>query len=109
MVLKMVEYDAKDGYYTPTNKHPKPKSLRDSQIYLLSGLLQVGIKNAKILLDALGTPYEVFRAIKKAEFVIPKRGKVKKLIGDIAEIKGFGKTFVEINQKLLTELTEEEN
>lgn len=102
VILKCIEYDKSDGFHIPINIHPKPKSLYEKQIYLLTGLINIGENKAKHLLDELHTPHEIFKSIVKAEFKTPTRGWVPRLVGIFARLKGYGKKFIKDNQSLLT-------
>ena len=66
----------------------KSKFLSDYQVFFIEGLLQCGTKKAKALLKVFDTPQEIIHAILHH----PDK---------ISQIKGFGKKFIEINQKLL--------
>ncbi len=66
----------------------KSKYLSDFQVFFIEGLLQCGTKKAKALLKVLDTPQEIINAILHD----PDK---------ISQIKGFGKKFIGINQKLL--------
>ncbi|MHA1646401.1 MAG: hypothetical protein ACTSVL_02415 [Promethearchaeota archaeon] len=66
----------------------KSKYLSDIQVFFIEGLLQCGTKKAKALLKVFDTPQEIINAILHH----PDK---------ISQIKGFGKKFIEINQKLL--------
>jgi hypothetical protein len=66
----------------------KSKYLSDYQVFFIEGLLQCGTKKAKILLKVFDNPQEIINAI----LHYPDK---------ISQIKGFGKKFIEINQKLL--------
>ncbi len=66
----------------------KSKYLSDYQIFFIEGLLQCGTKKAKALLKVFDSPQEIINAI----LYDPVK---------ISEIKGFGKKFIGINQKLL--------
>ncbi len=66
----------------------KSKYISDYQVFFIEGLLQCGTKKAKTLLKVFDTPQEIINAILHH----PDK---------ISQIKGFGKKFIEINQKLL--------
>lgn len=102
VILKCIEYDKSDGFHIPVNIHPKPKSLYEKQIYLLTGLTNIGEVKAKELLDELHTPHEIFKSIVKSEFKVPTRGWVPRLVGIFAKLNGYGKKFIKDNQSLLT-------
>jgi len=66
----------------------KSKYLSDFQVFFIEGLLQCGTKKAKALLKVFDTPQEIINAILHD----PDK---------ILQIKGFGKKFIGVNQKLL--------
>ena len=66
----------------------KSKYLSDFQVFFIEGLLQCGTQKAKALLKVFDTPQEIINAILHD----PDK---------ISQIKGFGKKFITINQKLL--------
>ncbi|QEE17407.1 helix-hairpin-helix domain-containing protein [Promethearchaeum syntrophicum] len=66
----------------------KSKYLSDYQVFFIEGLLQCGPKKAKALLKVFNTPQEIINTI----LYDPDK---------ISRIKGFGKKFIETNQKLL--------
>ena len=66
----------------------KSKYLSDYQVFFIEGLLQCGTKKSKALLKIFDTPQEIINAILHD----PDK---------ISQIKGFGKKFIETNQKLL--------
>jgi len=75
--------------------------LHQQQIYLLSGLPQIGTALAEELLNKFQTPYEVLVKFAEAEIRISPSGKTKRLLGPLADIKGVGPTIVENIQQLL--------
>ena len=66
----------------------KSKYLSDHQVFFIEGLFRCGTKKAKALLKVFDTPQEIINAILHD----PDK---------IARIKGFGKKFIETNQKIL--------
>ena len=77
--------------------------LDQQQVFLLSGLPQIGTSLAEDLLNTFETPYEVLVKFAEAEVHTSASGKTKRLLGPLAEIKGVGPTIVELTQKLLHE------
>ncbi len=102
VLVKLEEYDKCIGYSKPVNKKPKPKTIYESQIYLLTGLLNIGYNKAVELLVHFGNPINVFNEISKSHFIKPVNGRKKKMISVFSELKGFGPIFVEKNIELLT-------
>ena len=66
----------------------KSNYLSDYQVFFIEGLLHCGTKKAKALLKVFDTPQEIIHTILSD----PDK---------ISQIKGFGKKFIGINQKLL--------
>ncbi|MCB2172912.1 hypothetical protein KQH65_09265 [archaeon] len=77
--------------------------LNQQQVFLLSGLPQIGTTLAEDLLNTFETPYEVLVKFAEAEIHTSASGKTKRLLGPLAEIKGVGPTIVESAQQLLKE------
>jgi Fanconi anemia group M protein len=75
--------------------------LHEQQIYLLSGLPQIGTTLAVELLNTFETPYRVIEELNKAHVHTSTSGKTKRLLGNLAEIKGVGPVIVENAQQLL--------
>ena len=96
--------------YREQAKEERPVQLRSvnrnmpphqQQLFLLSGLPQIGTSLAEELLHNFDTPYEVIREFVEAEIKTSKTGKTKKLLGPLTEVKGVGPTIVEHAQYLL--------
>lgn len=77
--------------------------LHQQQIYLLSGLPQIGSTLAHELLNYFNTPENVFMAFLESEVKASKSGKTKKLLGPLREVRGIGPVIVENAQILLRE------
>lgn len=77
-------------------------SPHEQQMFLLSGLPNIGPILAEELLRHLDTPYSVFEEIAKAEIAKSKSGKTKRLNTPLREVKGVGPIIVENAQQLLT-------
>jgi len=77
--------------------------LHQQQVFLLSGLPQIGTTLAEDLLNTFETPYEVLVKFAEAEIHTSASGKTKRLLGPLSEIKGVGPTIVESAQQLLKE------
>ena len=76
-------------------------SEEDRRVYIIEGLIDIGSKKAKQLIEAFKTPYKVLRAIKQTEILYTKTGNPKGIRGPLANLSGFGWKFVEKNQKIL--------
>ncbi|OLS25409.1 MAG: hypothetical protein HeimC2_18660 [Candidatus Heimdallarchaeota archaeon LC_2] len=83
---------------------PKRLTLREKQEYFVQGLVGVGLKTAKLLLDNLGTPNKITNAITDSTILRTRTGNPKGISGELAEIKGIGVKFVERNKELLTKI-----
>ncbi|MBN2334262.1 hypothetical protein JXL21_01800 [Candidatus Bathyarchaeota archaeon] len=77
--------------------------LHEQQVFLLSGLPQIGTTLAQELLNAYDSPIRVIEEFANAEVRVSKSGKTKKLLGPLAEVKGVGPVIVEKAQRLLRE------
>jgi ERCC4-type nuclease len=77
--------------------------LHQQQVFLLSGLPQIGTTLAEDLLNTFETPYQVLVRFAEAEIHTSPSGKTKRLLGPLAEIKGVGPKIVESAQLLLHE------
>ena len=98
--------------YREQAKEDRPLQLRSvrrdmpphrQQIFLLSGLPQIGTTLAEELLRQFDTPYRVIEEFAKAEILVSESGKTKRLKSPLAEVKGVGPVIVEKAQKLLKE------
>jgi len=77
--------------------------LHEQQVFLLSGLPQIGTTLAQELLTAYETPIRVIEEFANAEVRVSKSGKTKRLVGPLAGVKGVGPVIVENAQRLLHE------
>jgi ERCC4-type nuclease len=77
--------------------------LNQQQVYLLSGLPQIGTTLAEELLNTFENPYQVLVELAGAQIHTSPSGKTKRLLGPLSEIKGIGPTIVENAQNLLKE------
>ena len=96
--------------YREQAKEDRPLQLRSvrrdmppdqQQLFLLSGLPQIGVTLAEELLRSLETPYRVLEELSTAEVKTSASGKTKRLVGPLREIKGVGPVIVESAQRLL--------
>ncbi len=96
--------------YREQAKEDRPLQLRSvrrdmppdqQQLFLLSGLPQIGVTLAEELLRSLETPYRVLEELASAEVKTSASGKTKRLGGPLREIKGVGPVIVESAQRLL--------
>lgn len=83
-----------------TNKQPRPKLLREQQIYFLSGLIELGDVKTLQLLSYFQNPYRVIQWLLMTKIEYTKSGNPKS--PDLPEtLKGFGPQFFLKNQQLL--------
>ena len=103
IVIERIAYreQIKDNMPLLSRKAPKEMSKRDRRSFIIEGLVDIGPKKAKALIDKYRNPYQVFKAIKNTEITYTKTGNPKGLEGPLAELTGFGWKFVEKNKRLL--------
>jgi ERCC4-type nuclease len=75
--------------------------LHQQQVFLLSGLPQIGTTLAEELLRHFDTPYRVLDEFNNAEIRVSESGKTRRLHGPLSDVKGIGPVIVEGAQKLL--------
>lgn len=68
---------------------------------MICKLLGVSNKNADVLIENFGSPFDVFNAILTSQITYTKTGNPKGLTGPLDGIKGFSHKFVAKNKKLL--------
>lgn len=97
--------------YREQAKEERPLQLRSvrrdmpphmQQIFLLSGLPQIGSTLAEELLRRFDSPYRVVEEFANAEVSVSASGKTKRLRGPLAEVRGVGPAIVEGARRLLT-------
>ena len=71
------------------------------QVFLLSGLPQIGTSLAEELLKVFDTPYQIMSELAEAEVKVSKSGKTKRLAGPLKDVKGVGPKIVENAKRLL--------
>ncbi len=86
----------------PKRKVPIKKISRKDQEHFLQGMVQVGSKSAKRLLNTFGAPKYVFHALQETEVQLKKDGTPKKIRGMMEHVRGFGPMFVHRNKRLYT-------
>ena len=62
----------------------KRLTIREKQEYFVQGLVGVGLKTAKLLLDNLGTPNNIVNAITDSTILYTRTGKTKGISGELA-------------------------
>lgn len=103
IVIERIAYreQVKDSMPIFSRRAPKQMSKKDRRSFIIEGLVDIGAKKAKALIEKFKTPYEVFKAIKRTEILYTKTGRMKGIKGPLDDLTGFGPKFVEKNQKLL--------
>jgi Fanconi anemia group M protein len=71
------------------------------QVFLLSGLPQVGTTLAEELLGRFDTPFRVLEEFASAEVRVSASGKTRRLLGALADVRGVGPVIVERAQGVL--------
>lgn len=96
--------------YREQAKEDRPLQLRSvrrdmpphlQQVFLLSGLPQIGTTLAEELLRHFDTPYRVIEEFNRAEIIVSKSGKTRRLNSPLSDVKGVGPVIVENAQKIL--------
>jgi len=106
LIYSLWEKEKKGKHYvSPCNKKPRPKSLRDQQMYFLSGLLKIGDKKTGELLTLFKTPLNIIAWIIDTEITYTKSGNTKR---PIDAPLGYGASFFLLNKKLLISETKDE-
>lgn len=76
--------------------------LQEQQLFLLSGLPNIGRSLAEELLKHFGTPMRVLEEFASAEVRISRTGKTRRLEGALKDVRGIGPKIVEETKRLLT-------
>ena len=103
IVIERIAYreQVKDDMPLLSRRAPKEMSKKERRSFIIEGLVNIGPKKAKALIDKFKNPYQVFKAIKRTEILYTKTGNPKGIQGPLADLTGFGWKFVQKNQKLL--------
>jgi Fanconi anemia group M protein len=98
--------------YREQAKEDRPLQLRSvrrdmpphiQQIFLLSGLPQIGSTLAEELLRHFDSPFRVIEEFANAEVSVSASGKTRRLKGPLADVRGVGPVIVEGARRMLTE------
>ena len=76
--------------------------LQEQQLFLLSGLPNIGRSLAEELLKHFNTPIRVLEELASAEIKISRTGKTRRLEGPLKAVRGIGPRIVEEAKRLLT-------
>ena len=103
IVIERIAYreQVKDAEPILSRKAPKEMSKKERRSFIIEGLVDIGPKKAKALIDKYKTPYQVFKAIKHTEILYTRTGRMKGIKGPLEDLTGFGPKFIEKNQKIL--------
>jgi len=103
IVIERIAYreQVKDNMPLLSRKAPKELSKKERRTFIVEGLIDIGPKKAKTLIDKYKYPHLVFKAIKHTEISFTRTGNPKGIQGPLEDLTGFGWKFVEKNQKIL--------
>ena len=103
IVIERIAYreQVKNNMPLLSRKAPKEMSKEDRRIYIIEGLVDIGPKKARLLIEKFRTPNNVFKAIKKTNITFTRTGNPKGIEGPLCEVKGFSWKFVQKNKKIL--------
>lgn len=96
----------KDGMPLLSRVAPKGMDINERRYFIVEGLVDIGSKKAKLLVDTFQTPYNVFRAIRSTKIMYTKTGNPKGIEGPLKELKGFGWKFIKKNKEILIGMTD---
>jgi Fanconi anemia group M protein len=103
IVIERIAYreQVKDNMPLLSRKAPKELSKKERRTFIIEGLVDIGPKKAKTLIDKYKTPHLVFKSIKHTEILYTKTGNPKGIQGPLSDLTGFGWKFVEKNKKII--------
>ncbi|MBY8982771.1 MAG: hypothetical protein KGD57_07470 [Candidatus Lokiarchaeota archaeon] len=103
IVIERIAYreQIKDESPVLSRSAPKNMNIEERRCYIIEGLLDIGPRKAKQLIEEFKTPYEVFKAIKNTELTYTKNNRIKGLKGPLEKVKGIGPKFILKNKKIL--------
>lgn len=103
IVIERIAYreQVKDDMPLLSRRAPKEMSKKDRRSFIIEGLIDIGPKKAKALIEKFKTPYHVFKAIKKTEILYTRTNNPKGIRGPLETLKGFGWSFIKKNQEIL--------
>jgi DNA excision repair protein ERCC-4 len=80
----------KDDMPILARSSPKTMNDKERRYYIIEGLVDIGPKKAKTLIDKFKTPYKVVKAIRNTEIIYTRNGTPKGIQGPLSQLKGFG-------------------
>ncbi len=103
IVIERIAYreQVKNDMPLLSRKAPKGMTIEDRRIYIIEGLIDIGPKKAKLLIEKFKTPSNVVKAIRKTNITFTRTGNPKGIEGPLKELKGFSWKFVQKNQEIL--------
>ncbi|MHA1489733.1 MAG: ERCC4 domain-containing protein [Promethearchaeota archaeon] len=103
IVIERIAYreQVKDDTPLLSRKAPKGMSIEERRAFIIEGLVDIGGKKAKALIERFKTPNNVFQAIKKTKILYTRTNNPKDIEGPLKKLKGFGWKFIEKNKELL--------
>ncbi|MHA1986802.1 MAG: ERCC4 domain-containing protein [Promethearchaeota archaeon] len=103
IVIERIAYreQIKDNMPLLSRKAPKELSKKERRTFIIEGLMDIGPKKARTLIEKYKYPHQVFKAIKHTEIIYTRTGNPKGIQGELENLTGFGWKFVEKNQKIL--------
>lgn len=103
IVIERIAYreQIKNGIPLLSRKAPKAMSVKDRRTFIVEGLVDIGSKKAKILIEKFKTPFNVFKAIMNTEIIFTRTNNPKGIKGPLEDIKGFNWKFVQKNKEIL--------
>ena len=108
IVIERIAYreQVKDDMPLLSRVARKGMNISERRYFIVEGLVDIGPKKAKLLVDTYQTPYNVFRAIRSTKVTYTKTGTPKGIDGPLQELKGFGWKFIKKNKEILLGISE---
>ncbi len=103
IVIERIAYreQIKDDMPLLSRRAPKEMSKKERRTFIIEGLIDIGPKKAKALIEKYKTPYQVIKAIKKTEIVYTRTNNPKGIRGPLEIMKGFNWKFIKKNKEIL--------
>jgi len=103
IVIERIAYreQVKDDMPLLSRRAPKEMTVEDRRAFIIEGLVDIGPKKAKVLIEKFKTPFNVIKAIKNTEIIYTRTGNPKDIKGPLKEIIGIGWKFVHKNREIL--------
>lgn len=103
IVIERIAYreQVKDDMPLLSRRAPKEMSKKERRTFIIEGLIDIGPKKAKALVEKFKTPYKVFQSIKKTEILYTRTNNPKGITGPLSELRGFNWKFIKKNKEIL--------